>query len=220
MIFGDMLSKGNAAGDETRYIKKILDSSKRMQLFINDLLQFSRHHVSETDFAEMPLTNIINEVIGDFELNIKETNAQINIGELPVIYIIPGLVRQLFYNLIGNSLKFRRANLAPAINIYSEKTRLSPLVNNKPLNGDITYYKICIADNGIGFDEKYADEIFGVFKRLHAYHEFEGTGIGLSICKKIVEKHNGFITAIGKPGEGSLFTIGFPEKQPLGKIYQ
>ncbi len=215
MIFGDMLAKdGIKNEDESRYIKKILDSSKRMQQFINDLLQFSRHHISETDFTDISLVSIVNEVVGDFEINIKETNAQITVGELPVINVIPGLVRQLFYNLISNSLKFRKSDLAPTINIYAEKTKLLSVVNNRPLGGNTTFYTICIADNGIGFDEKYSDEIFGVFKRLHAYHEFEGTGIGLSICKKIVEKHNGFITARGKPGEGSLFTIGLPEKQP------
>jgi len=204
MIFGDLLAKTSVVNmEEGRYVKKILDSSKRMQQFINDLLQFSRHHVNEKDFAETSLTQIVKEVVGDFEIHIQETNAQINMDELPVVEAIPGLVRQLFYNLIANALKFRKKDLAPSIHIYAEPPNLLP--KNK-----MPYHTIHIADNGIGFDEKYADEIFGVFKRLHAYHEFEGTGIGLSICKKIVEKHNGFISAKGKVGEGAVFTIQLP----------
>ena len=207
MIFGDMLARADIMNaEEGRYVKKILDSSKRMQQFINDLLQFSRHNISDKDFTVMPLTQIVKEVVGDFEINIQETHAQITAEELPVVEVIPGLVRQLFYNIIANALKFRKKNLAPSIHIYAEPPNLLP--QNKK-----HYHTIHIADNGIGFDEKYAEEIFGVFKRLHAYHEFEGTGIGLSICKKIVEKHNGFITAKGKIGEGAVFTIQLPQKQ-------
>jgi len=213
LVFGDMLAQsGNITNDEKRYVKKILDGSKRMQQFINDMLQFSRHHVNENDFAVTPLTDIVKDVVGDFEISIQEANATVNMDELPVVEVIPGMVRQLFYNLIANALKFRKKDLSPSIHIYAEtQEKLHTLKNT---GTGIKYYTIHIADNGIGFDDRYAEEIFSVFKRLHAYHEFEGTGIGLSICKKIVEKHNGVISAKGKIGEGALFSILLPEKQP------
>lgn len=217
MIFGDMLAKSGTAGNgQERYIKKILDSSKRMQQFINDLLQFSRHHVNEKDFAVISLTNIVREVVSDFEIPIQEVNATINMDELPEIEVIPGMVRQLFYNLIANALKFRKKDLSPSIHIYTETQERLPVTGESA--DKIKYYTIHIADNGIGFDEKYSEEIFGVFKRLHAYHEFEGTGIGLSICKKIVEKHNGIITAKGKIGQGAQFSIRLPERQPATQL--
>jgi light-regulated signal transduction histidine kinase (bacteriophytochrome) len=110
-------------------------------------------------------------------------------------------MRQLFYNLISNALKFRKKDISPEVKIYAEKATPDDL------------YKIYIVDNGIGFESQYAEDIFIVFKRLHSYHEIEGTGIGLSICKKIMEQHNGFITASGELEQGATFVIGIPERQ-------
>ena len=121
-------------------------------------------------------------------------------------------MQQLFYNLINNAIKFRKENSKPVINISSEKVKPSELkIAGKQIE-DVNYYKISVADNGIGFDAKYAEDIFMVFKRLHSYQEFEGTSVGLSICKKIIDRHNGFITAHSKINEGSVFVVYLPEK--------
>lgn len=211
-VFSDMiLQKAAFTSEEDKYIKKIIESSNRMQQLINDILQFSRHHIAVNDFVETDLNVLISEVVAELEVKVTETQAAVNIERLPNIPVIPGLMRQLFYNLISNAIKFRKKDLPPVINIYSERIEPSEKLFSQSINNGCGYYKIEVSDNGIGFDDKYADEIFMVFKRLHSYHEFEGTGMGLSICKKIIEKHNGFITANGKIGEGSVFTVGLPE---------
>lgn len=214
MVFSDkILMKENMDAETEKYFKKIIGSSKRMQSLINDLLSFSRHSMNSSDFKKTDLTVLAREAMAELEIEVEKTNARINIAELPVVWAIPSLMRQLFYNLISNAIKFRKRTEDPIVNIIAEK--INPAENGlslKAQNG-IKYYKISVTDNGIGFDPKYAEEIFAVFKRLHSYHEFEGTGVGLSICKKIIEKHNGFITAHSKVDEGSTFTIGLPEKQ-------
>ncbi len=184
-----------------------------MELLINDLLNFSRQPMNSADFRKIDLNVLTREAIAELEIEIEKNNARINISELPVIWAVPSLMRQLFHNLISNAIKFRKKTVEPVIHIEAKKLNSTdssfPV---KTMNGN-NYYKISISDNGIGFDPKYADEIFMVFKRLHSYHEFEGSGVGLSICKKIIEKHNGFITAQSKPGNGSTFIFGLPEKQ-------
>ncbi|HEX6193023.1 MAG TPA: response regulator [Chitinophagaceae bacterium] len=216
MVFSDkILLKNNQDEETSKYFSKITSSAKRMQSLINDLLSFSRHSASTIDFKNTDLQLLVKNAIGELELEIEKSNASINYSDLPQISVIPGLMQQLFYNLISNAIKFRRKAVPPVINIQAEKIKQaeknSPIIQ---LNGT-PYYKITISDNGIGFDNKYADEIFMVFKRLHSYHEFEGTGVGLSLCKKIVEKHNGFITASSKLDEGSTFVVHVPEKQPV-----
>jgi signal transduction histidine kinase len=214
MVFSDkILMNGNMDEETEKYFKKIIGSSRRMQQLINDLLTFSRHSMHISDFKKTNLNMLAKESIGELEVEIERNNARIEVNELPVIWAIPSLMRQLFYNLISNALKFRKKTVDPVIRIDARK--LSGNEDNLPLrmmNGD-DYYKIMVADNGIGFDPKYADEIFMVFKRLHSYHEFEGSGVGLSICKKIVEKHNGFITAQSALDQGSEFIIVLPQKQ-------
>lgn len=206
MVFSDkILSAKDNEKELDKYLKKIIASSQRMQTLINDLLQFSRQTIDETDFVNTDLNELVKESIIELEVEIEKTHAQINIDNLPILNAVPGLMRQLFYNLINNGIKFRKPNVNPVINIYAEK------VNN--FKDGKNFYKISVSDNGIGFDSKYADDIFVVFKRLHSFHEFEGTGVGLSICKKIVEKHNGFISAHSKVNEGSSFIIMLPEKQ-------
>jgi len=214
MVFSDKILMKENMGEETeKYFKKIISSSKRMQLLINDLLSFSRQSMSSSDFKKTDLNILAKEAIAELEIEIEKNNAQILINDLPVVWAVPSLIRQLFHNLISNAIKFRKKMVAPVINIEAKKMNGSD--NSLPLkmvNGNI-YYKISVSDNGIGFDPKYTEEIFMVFKRLHSYHEFEGSGVGLSICKKIIEKHNGCITAQSKPDEGSTFIIGLPEKQ-------
>ena len=155
---------------------------------------------------------LVKEAMGTLEIEIEKSNAKIHISELPVVEVIPSLMQQLFYNLINNAIKFRKKLVDPVIHIRSEKIKSSNTLIPKFENAN-DYYKITVSDNGIGFDNKYAEEIFLAFKRLHSHNDFEGTGVGLSICKKIIEKHNGFITASSIVDHGSDFIIGLPEKQ-------
>jgi light-regulated signal transduction histidine kinase (bacteriophytochrome) len=212
-VFSDkILSKKNQDEETEKYFKKIIDSSRRMQSLINDLLSFSRHSLASSDFKKTDLNVLVKEAMSELEIEIEKTNAHIHMDGLPIIQVIPSLMQQLFYNLINNAIKFRKKDVSPVITIHTEKMgpeEISRYTKNSHSNH---YYKITVADNGIGFDDKHADEIFVVFKRLHSYHEFEGTGVGLSICKKIVEKHNGFIIAESEPDKGSTFIIGLPEK--------
>lgn len=210
MVFSDKILMSEGTDSETgKYFRKIINSSERMQSLINDLLSFSRHSTSSSDFKETDLNILVREVMAELEMEMETTRAQIHIANLPVIQVIPSLMGQLFYNLLSNAIKFRKKNAPPIIHINISKD-----FNQKDKTEELKqFYKITVSDNGIGFDPKYADDIFVVFKRLHSYHEFEGTGIGLSICKKIVEKHHGFIRAESNPGEGSSFIIGLPARQ-------
>ena len=218
MVFSDKILLKNSQDEETsKYFSKITSSAKRMQSLINDLLSFSRHSASTTDFKNTDLQLLVKNAISELELEIEKSNASVNYSNLPEISVIPGLMQQLFYNLISNALKFRRKSVPPVINIHAEKIKTIEKNGQHMVVNGSPYYKITISDNGIGFDNKYADEIFMVFKRLHSYHEFEGTGVGLSLCKKIVEKHNGYITASSKLDEGSTFVVHVPEQQPALK---
>src|SRR6187401_1905029 len=213
-VFSDkILRNNNFDPDSEKYFGKIINSSKRMQNLINNLLDFSRHTVSSNDFKKTPLNELVKNVLTELEVEIEKSNARINYEELPVVSAVPGLMQQLFYNLFSNAIKFRNPSVDLIIDIKAEKMNPVDLSNFiKYVNGK-NYYKITVQDNGIGFDNKYAEDIFRVFKRLHSYQEFEGTGVGLSICKKIVEKHNGFIKAESKIDNGSTFIIGLPEMQ-------
>lgn len=136
---------------------------------------------------------------------------------MPAIRGIPSQMYQLFQNLISNSIKFCRADCQPKVHVFCKILNLNQNDDDEETNG--RFYEIIVKDNGIGFNPMYSEDIFMVFKRLHSYHEFEGTGIGLSICKKIVEKHAGTITAESKPNEGSTFSIIFPKrKMPVNSI--
>ncbi len=215
MLFSDKILTRfhNKIDDEAdAYFRKIVKASERMQHLVNDLLKFSKHTNDIYGFEKTDLNEILKEVLSDIEHHIQKKEAKIFAGELPVIWGIPSQIRQLFQNLISNSLKFTRENFLPEIYIKSEKIDGVTIegLNNEFVNN--TFYKIHVSDNGIGFDPKYAEDIFVVFKRLHSYHEFEGTGIGLSICKKIVDKHNGYIKAESKLNEGSTFIVILPEK--------
>ncbi len=218
MVFTDKILAGKKTDEETgKYFHKIIDSSRRMQALINDLLSFSKQSVSPSDFKLVDLNLLVNEVITELEIETEKTGAVFKIDTLPVICAVPGLMRQVFYNLINNALKFRRHSVSPLIKISAEQIKEKDDHFPASKLDDSNYYKIMISDNGIGFDPKYAEDIFVVFKRLHSYHEFQGTGVGLSICKKIVENHNGSIIAEGQVDKGSIFTIVLPE-QPKASI--
>jgi signal transduction histidine kinase len=212
MVFSDkILMKENMDEETERYFKKIINSSKRMQMLINDLLNFSRQSVSSSDFQKTDLNTLAKEAIAELEIEVEKSKAKILLGELPVIWAIPSLMKQLFHNLLSNAVKFRKKGVEPLVHIEAKKVSESDHPPAASSNG--SKYRISVTDNGIGFDPKYSDEIFMVFKRLNSYHEFEGTGVGLSICKKIIEKHNGSIVAQSEPGKGSTFSFVLPEKQ-------
>ncbi len=217
-VFSDkILLKSNHDEETAKYFKKIIGSSRRMQSLINDLLSFSRHSMDSSDFRKTDLNTVLQNVVNDLDMEIEKSQAVININKLPMIWAIPSLVQQLFYNLMSNALKFRKKDTVPVVTISAERYKsedITHLIKN-PSSG--MYQVIKVMDNGIGFDVQYANEIFMVFKRLHSYHEFEGSGVGLSICKKITEKHSGFINAASELGKGSVFTIGFPEKKEIEK---
>jgi signal transduction histidine kinase len=183
------------------YFLKVISSAERMRNLINDLLNFSRLS-AESVFIKASLSDIINETLSDLELLIEEKKAKVMVHDLPAVEIIPGQIRQLFQNLLSNSLKFAGNDVPPVIEISSR------IISGDANEGD----KVCISisDNGIGFDNTYRDKIFGIFQRLHRREVYDGTGIGLAIVKKIIEKHNGTITADGKPGAGATFTITLP----------
>lgn len=190
-------------------LQKITKASERMQLLINDLLKFSRHTQSKEDFIHVDLNKTVEEVLGDFEGDLEAKNARVIVKDLPTIWAIPSQMQQLFQNLVGNSIKFCNQHVQLKIEIWSETVADHTNENNSGHSN--VMHRIYINDNGIGFDSKYADDIFVVFKRLHSYHEFEGSGIGLSICKKIAEKHNGSIIAKGVVNKGATFIVTLPE---------
>jgi len=213
-VFSDkILRNNNFDPDSEKYFGKIINSSKRMQHLINNLLDFSRHTVSSSDFKKTPLNELVKNVLIELEVEIEKSNARINYENLPVVSAVPGLMQQLFYNLFSNAIKFRKPAVDLVIDVKAEKMNPIDISKFIKYGQGKNYYKITMQDNGIGFDDKYAEDIFRVFKRLHSYQEFEGTGVGLSICKKIVEKHNGFIKAESKIDTGSTFIIGLPEMQ-------
>ena len=213
-MFSDkILVKKEHDEESERYFSKIISASRRMQSLINNLLEFSRHTVSFSDFKKTDLNLLVKETLAELEPDIEKSKARVTYKDLPVISAVPGLMQQLFYNLLSNAIKFRKKTVPPVVDIKAEKMdpdELSRYINH--VNGN-NFYKITVSDNGIGFDNNHSQEIFKVFKRLHSYQDFEGTGVGLSICKKIIEKHGGFITAESVVDKGSSFIIGLPESR-------
>src|SRR6188474_1480290 len=213
-VFSDKILKNNNFDqDSEKYFGKIINSSKRMQNLINNLLDFSRHTVSSNDFKKTSLNELVKNVLTELDVEIEKSNARINYENLPVVSAVPGLMQQLFYNLFSNAIKFRKPAVDLVIDVKAEKMNPLDLSKFTKYGQGKNYYKITVQDNGIGFDDKFAEDIFRVFKRLHSYQEFGDTGVGLSICKKIVEKHNGFIKAESKIDDGATFIIGLPEMQ-------
>jgi len=186
-------------------ISRIQKAAERMQNLITDILTFSKIAVDKAAFVETDINQLIDEVLVDLDEEVKTKNAKLHIDKMPILTVNPGLIKPLFQNLIGNALKYAKKDVEPVVKITHE---VNALLNGK--GKDSRYCKILIQDNGIGFDQKYAEEIFGMFKRLHHNTEFQGTGIGLALCKKIVEQHKGYISARSKINEGSTFIISLP----------
>jgi light-regulated signal transduction histidine kinase (bacteriophytochrome) len=177
---------------------------------IDALLSYSRITSSELKMEKKDLNLILNEVKDNLSEEITEKHAVIEAEQLPVLEVVPFQIQQLFTNLIGNAIKYAKTDVAPHIKISVAIICKS----DAPVgyqNQD--YYKISIIDNGIGFEQKYAERIFELFQRLHGRNEYEGTGIGLAICKKIVQNHNGVINATSVPDHGSTFNIYLPSTE-------
>lgn len=192
------------------YINRIQNAAIRMQTLISDILAFSRINNEKDVFVNINLNLVVQEAMDELDATIQDKKAIFDIAELPAIDVNPGLMRPLFENLLSNALKYSKKEEAPAIKIYSEI--ITATTSNKE---PVQYCRIYIQDNGIGFDQVYAEQIFDMFRRLHVHSEFEGTGIGLTLCKKIVEKHNGYISVQSKTGKGSTFIISLPVHQAI-----
>jgi PAS domain S-box-containing protein len=213
--FGDRLkTKCDAADlkDGRDYLERMQSAAARMQTLINDLLTFSRVISSDQPLVPVDLNTVIKGVLGDLEFRIEQTKAVIELSELPTIDADPMQMRQLFQNLIGNALKFQPPNHQPVVKISSQIVK-SPFAGTASDDPYGEQCEISIKDNGIGFDEKYLDKIFAVFQRLHGRNEFEGTGVGLAVCRRITDRHGGIITAQSKTGEGATFVVTFPLRQ-------
>lgn len=193
--------------ESVQYLERIINASGRMRDLIDDLLNYSRLSALPV-FSEIDLNMVLNDTIADLEVLITEKGATIHKDDLVHAEVNPGQMRQLFQNLLTNALKFSNPGTPPVISIRSQ------LVNSLSFdaipNEKGEYVRLTIEDNGIGFDEQYLGKIFTIFQRLHTKDQYAGTGIGLAIVKKIVEKHNGIITATSDEGKGSAFIIIIP----------
>lgn len=202
--FGDRLKAtcGDAFTAQGRdYLERMQNAAQRMQSLIEDLLTLSRVTTRAQPFVSVDLAQVAQEVLSDLEVAIQQSDAHVEVGELATITADPLQMRQLLQNLIGNALKFHRQQEPPFVKIYTEATRM---INGSEL------CQIIVEDRGIGFDEKYLGRIFNIFQRLHGRSEYEGTGIGLAICRKIAERHNGSITATSILGHGAKFIVTLP----------
>ncbi|MFA5296863.1 MAG: chemotaxis protein CheB [Lutibacter sp.] len=196
------------------YLSKIEDASSRMTTLIQDLLNYSRLLQHEKLFSTTDLNKTVKNILNDFELLILEKKAKIKIAQLPTVDVIPLQMNQLFYNLISNALKFSKKNVPPVITITSRTLSEKQIEKYPAFNPSMTYYEIIIKDNGIGFEQQYAKQIFTIFQRLHDKEIYIGTGIGLALCKKIIENHHGEIFADAKENKGASFHVILPLKQP------
>ena len=210
----------NLDGPAQLYLSRIQQVSRRMQDLINDILRFSKISGEKESFEDVDLNVVLRDVLSEMEGAIREKHAEIIVEGLPVLPVNGMLMAPLFSNLISNSLKYSRKQIPLVIRVHSEPGLANgngnagvggnPGVNNNPGEPGMAYCRIYVEDNGIGFDQKYGEQIFDMFRRLHSSKEYEGTGIGLALCKKIVENHRGFISARGKPGEGAVFIVSLP----------
>lgn len=212
--FSDRLrikARESLVGEPLDYVDRIQSSAQRMQVLINDLLSYSRVTTRAQPFSAVSLNTILKQVISDLEVRLEQTKGKVNCQDLPSIDADPTQMHQLFQNLVGNALKFGKPGVSPIVTVETK------ILDPSPLGRPGAACQILISDNGIGFDEKYLDRIFTIFQRLHGRHEYEGTGIGLAVCRKIVDRHGGFITAKSKLGEGSTFIVTLPMTHNSGE---
>ena len=205
MSFGDRLveTEPQMTSKGKDYLERMQKASSRMDALMDDLLNFSRVTCNPGSFETVNFKKVVDQVVEDLDMKISEEKATIIVEEMPALEADLFQIRQLFQNLIANSLKYHREGVPP-------------LVEVKSIKHDNGTWEIRVKDNGIGFNEKYTERIFKIFERLHGRSSFEGTGIGLAICERIVTRHKGNITAESKVGRGTTFIITLPEKQPVG----
>ena len=214
-VFAQLLEsriRANLDSHAQNYLTKIQTASERMQALIRDVLTYSGVESDSHLFSTVTLDKVMTEILADFELLIEQKKAAVHYGGLPDIEAIPLQMLQLFGNLVSNSLKFARNNAPVEINISSRKMDvLEKAAARLPLEGE--YHHIRYSDNGIGFKPEYAEKIFNIFQRLHGKSEYEGTGIGLAMCRKIAENHRGKLNAEGSSEKGAVFNVYLPEKR-------
>ncbi len=200
----------NLSADARDYFDRIQNAANRMATLVSDLLEFSRVSSKGRAFLPVNLNEVIVGVISDLEARLARTGGRVEVTDLPTVASDTVQMRQLLQNLIGNGLKFHRKNVPPIVRVSCE------IIDSHDAGGRTLVGEICrlsVADNGIGFDEKYLDRVFTIFQRLHGRGEYEGTGIGLAVCRRIVERHGGTITARSKPGQGATFIVTLPIRQ-------
>ena len=201
--FGDLLNRSAASSlavADREYLTRMLNAATRMRTLINDLLLYSQIGTRNQPLVRTDLAAIAREVAADLETTIAEAGGRVILGELPTIEADPLQMRQLLQNLLGNALKYRRESDPPVVQLSAVD------------QGD-GRWAIVVADNGIGFSEQQASKIFRMFVRLHGRGQYDGSGIGLAICRKIAERHHGTIAATSIPGQGATFTVTLPAKQ-------
>lgn len=210
--FGDRLQQKYAAELGERgadYVMRMQAASERMAILIDDLLSFSRVTTKQKPFVNVDLNQVMKRILDDLDYAVEESKAELVIGTLPIIDADASQMGQVFMNLLANSLKFRKPGLPPVIRVISEEIP-SPLVEDER-----QWCCIKFSDDGIGFDPQYAARIFSLFQRLHGRDEYSGTGIGLALCRKIIERHGGSIDAESELGKGATFIIRLPVTQPI-----
>jgi light-regulated signal transduction histidine kinase (bacteriophytochrome) len=208
--FGDRLMKKYSSilpEDGKMFVERMHSAAERMRRLINDLLSYSRVTTNAKPFQLISLNDVLAEVVSDLQIRIEENSGKIESNDLPTIECDGTQIRQLLQNLIGNALKFRKADVAPVVKLHArvESNATEPRATPNII--------LEVSDNGIGFDNQFNEQIFTIFQRLHSRQEYEGTGIGLATCRKIVERHGGTILADGNSGEGSKFIITIPQNQ-------
>jgi light-regulated signal transduction histidine kinase (bacteriophytochrome) len=203
LSFGERLESSagqSLAPDARQSLTRMLGAALRMRTLIDDLLAYSQVTTRTQPFAPTDLSGIAKDVLVDLETTVNEAGGRVEVGALPVIDADALQMRQLLQNLVGNAIKYRRADVPPVVRLTSARL-------------DDRHCTITVADNGIGFQQEHADRIFGMFERLHGRSEYDGSGIGLAICRKIVERHRGTISAASTAGQGAVFTVTLPVTQ-------
>ena len=206
--FGDRLKmkcQGAIAAEAHDYLQRMQNAAARMRTLIDDLLAFSRVIRSSEPFVPVDLVKVTKEVLSDLEVRIEKSGAQVEVGDLPTIQADPLQMRQLLLNLLSNALKFQLPDARPVVMIQAR-------IFNQPSGEEMC--ELTVSDNGIGFEEIYLEKIFAVFQRLHGRTEYEGTGVGLAVCRRITDRHHGTITAKSQLGQGSAFIVTLPLRQP------
>lgn len=212
--FGDRLSTQTASKLDERsheYLGRILDAAKRMQHLLDDLLGYSRASGKPDSFRRVDIARVTREVMIDLESHVERVGGSVEIGELPIIDADPTQMRQLLQNLIANALKFHKPGSKPNVKVWSRRLPGRTTVRGAPVSEK---WEVGVEDDGIGFEEKYAERIFGMLQRLHGRTEYEGTGMGLAICRRIVERHDGTLVAHSTPGHGATFIATLPASRP------